>query len=56
MLEACKSCPYLVVQAVPSIQGDGYGTSYEYCDPPMGECPLDRPETIEEVPYVTKDT
>lgn len=31
-IEECKNCAYLIIQP------DGT----EYCDPPMGECPLER--------------
>jgi len=39
-LDKCYGCQYLVVSAVASIQGDGYGSTSTDCDPPEGECPL----------------
>ena len=40
-LDKCLDCPYLQVTSVPSLSGDGYGQSYQTCDPPEGECRLD---------------
>ena len=41
-LSKCYGCQYLRVSAVASIQGDGYGSTFTDCDPPEGECLLDR--------------
>lgn len=41
-LNKCYGCQFLVVDAIASAGGDGYGSSYEHCDPPMGECPMEQ--------------
>ena len=41
-LDKCYGCQYYTAQAVASVGGDGYGHTEGYCDPPMGECPLDQ--------------
>ena len=40
-LNKCYGCQYLVVDTIASTNGDGYGSSYEHCDPPMGQCPME---------------
>ena len=45
-LDKCYDCPYLCVDAIPSASGDGYGSSFEHCDPPMGECRLELAQSI----------
>jgi len=41
-LDRCYGCKYLCVDTVPSGSGDGYGSCFEHCDPPMGECPMEQ--------------
>jgi len=41
-LNTCYACQYRIVDAIASAGGDGYGSSYEHCEPPMGDCPLDK--------------
>lgn len=30
-IDKCLTCPHLIVDAIPSLNGDGYSNSYSYC-------------------------